>query len=74
MWGSVTSLGGPGGLYRLLGEAVQPITMATGALFGYGLPFLWSYHWGFIPLTASAIALSLLGGWRHLNDTNTIKE
>lgn len=148
LWGFVaglaTGLGVPVGLYGLLGEAVQPITMATGVLFGYslriaivsalcaalgvglaaltrsllvtvliafvavwfentivslfgefahlgvltpwrnlvyfidqqgyGLPFLWSYHWGFIPLTASAIALILLGGWRHLNDTNTIKE
>lgn len=41
---------------------------------GYGLPFLWSHHWGFLPLAVSTAALVVLGAWRHRSDTNTIKE
>lgn len=41
---------------------------------GYGLPFLWSHHWGFVPLAVSASVIVALGAWRHRSDTNTIKE
>lgn len=42
---------------------------------GFGLPFLWSSHWGLMPLLVLTVALGIAGALRHHhNDAETTKD